>query len=470
MQFLAFLKDSYREARSGWMLQIMLVMGALLVLLVASVGFRPTTIEDELGNRLDVLSRLIATNPTSGKPQLSVENVTGTNDAEPWKADYTFEYVVKCETREDMRRALRSRGAPVSRTAVEQFLRGTLSFFDNVTVTGGPPEMEKPGEDDDDEPAEAKDGKEPPPKKKAYLPPREVRYKVETKGTKVEDRLAWRHRVSVFFGYEPPLLFTSLREGVYVLQKYLVNYVAAWVLLAVAVVVTSGFVPNMLAKGSLDLLVSKPIGRTRLLLYKYVGGLMFVFLLTTFTVVGVWVAIGARTGLWSVNFLAVIPVLMFCFAALYAFSVLASVLTRNTLATIMLTGLAWALLWCVGKVNDGIANRTAVLEKVDAVPGMGEAQRAVMREEAEKQPLFGFIPQSAFPVFKGLHVVLPRTYDVDDRLSRVIAAGLLTPNQMKSSGYADDPRYSWGEMLGASAAGIAALLALACWRFGARDY
>ncbi len=470
MQFLAFLKDSYREARSGWMLQIMLVMGALLVLLVASVGFRPTTIEDELSNRLDVISRLLATNPATGKPQLSVENVTGTNDAEPWKADYKFEYVVKCETREDMRRALRSRGTPVSRSAVEQFLRAQLSFFNNVTVTGGPPEMEKPAAVDDDEPGDAKDEKEPAAKKNAYLPPREVRYTVTTTGTKVEDRLAWRHRVSIFFGYEPPLLFTSLREGVYVLQKYLVNYVAAWVLLAVAVVVTSGFVPNMLAKGSLDLLASKPIGRTRLLLYKYVGGLTFVFLLTTLTVLGVWVAVGARTGLWSPNFLAVIPVVTFCFAVLYGFSVLASVLTRNTLATIMLTGLAWALLWCVGKVNDGIENRAAQLEKVQGMPGMPEAQRAVMRAEAEKQPLFGFIPKSTFPVFKALHAVAPRSYDVDERLGRVIATGLLTPNQMKEHSYDGDPRYGWAEMIGASAAAVAALLALACWRFVARDY
>jgi ABC-type transport system involved in multi-copper enzyme maturation permease subunit len=273
--------------------------------------------------------------------------------------------------------------------------------------------------------------------------------------------------VSIFFGYEPPLLFTSLREGVYVLQKYLVNYVAAWILLAVAVVVTSGFVPNMLAKGSLDLLASKPIGRARLLLYKYAGGLTFVFLLTTFTVLGVWVAIGARTGLWSPNFLAVIPVLTFCFAALYAFSVLASVLTRNTLATIMLTGLAWGLLWCVGKVNDGIENKAAQLEQVDKLP---EQVRGLAREQLEAQPVFGFIPKSVFPVFKALHAVAPRTYDVDERLSRVIAAGLLTPNQMKARDYGDDPRYSWGEMLGATAAGVAVLLGLACWRFSTRDY
>jgi ABC-type transport system involved in multi-copper enzyme maturation permease subunit len=464
VQFLAFLKDSYREARSGWMLQIMLVMGALLVLLVSSVGFRSTTIQDELADELNLFTKVFATNPETGKPQLSVENVTCTNEAEPWKADYTFEYVVKCETREDMRRALRARGLPVSRSAVEAHLKVKLGFLNDLRVTGGPPEMEKPLTGDDDEPAEAKDGKEV--KKRAPLP-REVRYQVSSKGTAAEDQLAWRHRVSIFFGYEPPLLFMSLREGVYVLQKYLVNYVAAWVLLAVAVVVTSGFVPNMLAKGSLDLLASKPIGRTRLLLYKYVGGLTFVFVLTTLTVLGVWVAIGARTGLWSPNFLAVIPVLTFCFAALYAFSVLASVLTRNTLATIMLTGLAWALLWCVGKVNDGIENRAAQLAKLDDLP---EQVRGVARERMEEQPVFGFIPKSTFPVFKALHTVAPRTYDVDERLSRVIAAGLLTPNQMKARDYGDDPRYSWGEMLGATAAGIAVVLALACWRFSSRDY
>ena len=53
-------------------------------------------------------------------------------------------------------------------------------------------------------------------------------------------------------------------------------------------------------------------------------------ILTAFTVGGVWVAIGLRTGFWTPHFLAVIPLLTFYFAILYAVSTLAAVLTRST--------------------------------------------------------------------------------------------------------------------------------------------
>ena len=56
VQFLAFLKDSYREARSGWMLQIMLALSLLLIVLVASIGFRPITVQDQLAGPLRLMT------------------------------------------------------------------------------------------------------------------------------------------------------------------------------------------------------------------------------------------------------------------------------------------------------------------------------------------------------------------------------------------------------------------------------
>jgi ABC-type transport system involved in multi-copper enzyme maturation permease subunit len=239
------------------------------------------------------------------------------------------------------------------------------------------------------------------------------------------------------------------------------------VLLLVSVIITAGFIPNMLAKGSLDLIVSKPVGRVRLLLYKYVGGLLFILILTTFTVVGVWLAIGARTGIWTTNFLAIVPILTFYFAVLYAVSATAAVFTRNTLVAIVITGLAWAGLWAVGKVNDGIENRAEQQAKVKVDANSPEG---VMEEIKNDRPLWGFIPKEVFPVVTALHVVTPRTYQLDDRLGRLIAEGVLTPNQLKMTGYTAPARTSWTEMLFVSLGGVAALLAVACWRFTSRDY
>lgn len=471
MQFLAFLKDSYREAKSGWMLQVMLVLAALLVLLVASVGFRPVTLEDELSDRLSLITRLTNTNPEAGRPRFGIENVNSTNPGEPWKADYAFDFVIKTETPEDMKKALDA-GLPIARPDAQQFMRGNLDFLKNVEVTGGPPELqeskreERRNKKDADVKEKDKEGKEP--KKDEPLPPKEVRYKVTTKGTTVDDRLAWRHQVSVLFFYEIPHVYISLREGVYVMEKWLVNGAGAWVLLFVAVVITAGFIPNMLAKGSLDLMVSKPIGRTRLLVYKYIGGLTFVLILTTATVGGVWLAIGARSGIWTPHFLAIIPILTLYFAVLYAVSALVAVFTRNTLVAILLTGVAWAGLWVVGKVNDGTENRREAAAK--AKPVDPNTPEGVIREVQDEQPLWGFIPKWVTGPNTVLHVITPRTYQLDDRLGRLIAEGVLTESELKAKEYDTPPRTSWTEMILVSLAGIAALLALASWRFSSRDY
>ena len=125
--------------------------------------------------------------------------------------------------------------------------------------------------------------------------------------------------------YDSPAARRIMRQaGVYVVENYLVSGIGAWVALLVAVIITAGFIPTMLGKGSLDLVVSKPVGRPRLLLYKYLGGLTFILLLTAYAAAGVWVAIGVRTGIWAPNFLLVIPILTFYFAVLYSVSTLAA--------------------------------------------------------------------------------------------------------------------------------------------------
>ena len=66
----------------------------------------------------------------------------------------------------------------------------------------------------------------------------------------------------------------------YILEDFIVNSVGSWVAILVSVVITAFFIPNMLRKGTVDLLIVKPIRRSTLLLYKYVGGLLFILLNT----------------------------------------------------------------------------------------------------------------------------------------------------------------------------------------------
>ena len=464
MQFLAFLKDSYREARNGWMLQIMLALSTLLILFVASIGYRPITLEDMLQQPFKLMRWGMSQNAPRyaelGRPEFGVENFVSTNQAQPWRADYTFDYVVKVEEGADIRKTQQN-GLPLGRDRVKRFFRDMLDGqYEAVEVTGGPPQLEPPArakaKDDEDEDDAPGDGKlvGPPP-------PPEARYQVAVRGSKVDDPLAWPHQVTALFLFDVPAMHVPLRAGVYATENWIVNKVGAWVALAVAVIVTAGFIPTMLAKGSLDLIVSKPIGRVRLLVYKYLGGLTFVALLGAYTVGGVWLAIGLRSGLWSPNFLAVLPMLMFYFAVLYSVSTLAAVLTRNAIVSILVTAVAWALILGVGLVTDGIADRA----EEDAKPA------AVGRPPRDPdRALYFVIPKSSFATFQAVHVVTPRTYQLDARLARLIAEGVLTPNQLEALGFTGPPRASWAEMIGVSAGFIAVMLGLASWRFATRDY
>lgn len=475
MQFVAFLKDSYREAKSGWMLQVMLVLSVLLVVLVASVGFRPATPQDYLSSPLRIFSWAYRQNPAEfervGKPEFAVENVVASNPAEYWKSDYTFEFVVRTPTPDDMRKARKANELPTSSHQVRDMLRGLLRNYYRTVDLEEPPL---------------------PPEAAAFLavgggavaadPPwatKEMRFKATAKDSLVDDPLAWPHQVSVLFFLDIPNLYWPLRIGVYDIEKWMVSKGAGLLALLVSVIVTAGFIPNMLARGSLDLIASRPVGRTTLLLYKYVGGLTFIFLLTTATVLGIWAAIGLRTGLWALDFLTVIPLVTFHFAILYAVSTFAAVFTRSALLAILLAFVVWGAFWGVGKVHDGIVSREEAVAAGGPFgrmappdpddPDASDPDRVMARLDPDA-PLWGFIPKSIFPVFKALYTIGPRTFELDEWQSRLIARGVLTPNQLKQRGYAKPPRESWPEVLGVSAAFIAVLLALSCWRFSSRDY
>jgi hypothetical protein len=454
MQFLAFLKDSYREARSGWVLQAMLALAALLVLFVASISFAPTTVKNDLDSGLRFMTRALRLSPEFANCDFLIEDYTESNPAEPWRSDYRFAFVVRTDTPEKMKKLDDARGLPVSRARVERFMRQSVgSFLDNVTVEKGPET------------------------------PTERRFTVTTRGTKTPDVTAWRHVPTVLFGLDAPLFITSLREGVYFLEKYLVNRVGAWVLLFISVVITAGFVPGLLQKGAFDLAVSKPIGRSRLLVYKYLGGLTFTALLAGVTVGGVYLAIGLRTGLWNHHFLLAVPLLLFYFAVLYAVSVLVAVLTRSTVLAILATLLAWGLFWVVGKVNNGIDNRLdAEARQAETgnpppqfqVPKPGDKPEPpdpdeILRRIDPDAPLWGFVPKWSFSLVRAIHFVTPRTYQLDGRMERLIAEGILTENELKEEGYDKPPRSSWAELLAVSGGFVVLVLGLACWRFATRD-
>lgn len=104
-----------------------------------------------------------------------------------------------------------------------------------------------------------------------------------------------------------------------------------------AVFASSGLTPSVLEPGRIELLLSKPVSRWHILLGRYAGNLLVVLANTIYLVVGVWLILGWKTGIWNTAFLLAIPTTTFIFAVLLAVVVLVGVLWDSTALSIMIT-------------------------------------------------------------------------------------------------------------------------------------
>ena len=108
-----------------------------------------------------------------------------------------------------------------------------------------------------------------------------------------------------------------------------------------ALVSTAGIFPEFLSGGAVDLYLSKPIGRPRLFLTKYITGLIFVALQVLVFCIGSFFVIGLRGGVWEPAIFVAVPCVLLFFSYLFAIMVLIGVLTRSTIAALLLTILCW---------------------------------------------------------------------------------------------------------------------------------
>ncbi|HJZ94813.1 MAG TPA: hypothetical protein VKE40_28360 [Gemmataceae bacterium] len=135
------------------------------------------------------------------------------------------------------------------------------------------------------------------------------------------------------------------QDSVRFLQVWLAGLVAGTAGIFLAIIWTAGFLPTFLDPNHATVLLAKPVPRWSLLLGKVLGVLVFVFLQTTFFVVGTWLALGFATGVFDPRYLFAIPVLVLHFAVFYSFSAMLAVWTRSTVVCVFGTLVFWVLCW-----------------------------------------------------------------------------------------------------------------------------
>jgi ABC-type transport system involved in multi-copper enzyme maturation permease subunit len=112
-----------------------------------------------------------------------------------------------------------------------------------------------------------------------------------------------------------------------------------------ALISTASMFPDFLATGAIDLYLSKPIGRFRLFLTRYLFGLLFVALQIACFLLASFLVIGLRGGVWEPGIFYGIPLVVLFFSYLYCVAVLIGIWTRSTIAAILLTCLFWLCLF-----------------------------------------------------------------------------------------------------------------------------
>jgi len=104
-----------------------------------------------------------------------------------------------------------------------------------------------------------------------------------------------------------------------------------------AVFASAGLIPSVLEPGRIELLLSKPVSRTHILLGRYVGNVLVVAANVVFLVLGVWTILGVKTGIWSPAFLISIATTVFVFAVLLSVVVFIGVLFESAALSTMVT-------------------------------------------------------------------------------------------------------------------------------------
>jgi ABC-type transport system involved in multi-copper enzyme maturation permease subunit len=437
MKYLAILKDSLREALDSTVLYVMIGLSTLVILFVATLSFKPLAAEKTMAKLVDgtISVMLDAQKPEKMTPERmeklagqigvyklsKVEVVKG--EADSPDSEYRLTLSVgfpSADKAEEARLDPREAVAKVKEHFASAVEVGLIRA-DEVRLAPRQPDASH------------------------------VFFEVTTRPT-METRRIWFAEPSLFFG-AVPLSDLALPLG---LQLYyltsVVVVIGSWVAILAGIIIASFFIPNMLRKGTLDQLLVKPIRRWTLLLYKYIGGLTFIFINNAFAITGIWLVLGLRSGIWANSFLMLIFILTFYFAILYAVSMFVAVVTRNSVAAILVTVGTWFVFFLVGTTHQLFENH----QRIEEVSNLPAEQRTWTNN------IFG-------KVVRAVHAVLPRTSDLGQLENILILSDFVTGSWSEARKL-DSSNIDWGESLLVSGLFIAVFLGLSCWWFSTKDY
>ncbi len=195
-----------------------------------------------------------------------------------------------------------------------------------------------------------------------------------------------------------------------------------------ALFATAHLVPRLQEKGTIDLYLSRPVGRVALLLSRYAGGLLLAAANLLYLIGSMWLIVVWKTRVFHPRFLLSGLVILFAVATLLAFAFLIGVVTSSTGVSLMATYAVFFL--------------SAILVARERIAA------AVSTETAAR-------------IVKGLYWILPKTAEIG-QATVALVAGKEAPARLADVHYL--------AVYGSTAVFGAAALALSAFLFSRKDF
>jgi ABC-type transport system involved in multi-copper enzyme maturation permease subunit len=245
------------------------------------------------------------------------------------------------------------------------------------------------------------------------------------------------------FGVRIPLPLRSTGTVVVALEEFVAEWIGGMGGVGISLVMTSWIFPRMMRKGTIDLVLTKPISRPVLYVYKFLAGSMFAVLSAAILIGGTWLVLSWRSGWWNGWYLLNIPLLGLVFLVPYSVSAFFGTLTRNTIVAIVMSIGAWVLM---GTVSVGYA----MLKGFEA-SGLKMSEKLMTAADV----VHAVVPKSGEMLAVSQHLAWRSRRDLDD----------LGPTVAKLQ-----EEFSVTGTLVPSVAFIVLLTGLGAWIFSRRDY
>lgn len=196
-----------------------------------------------------------------------------------------------------------------------------------------------------------------------------------------------------------------------------------------AIFATSHLVPRLQDKGTVDLYLSRPVGRVPMLLSRYVAGLLLSAANVVYLIGAIWLIVMWKTHVVHLRFLLSGVIIMFSIAILLAFAFVVGVITSSTAVSIM-SAYAVFFLSIVLAAHEQIAAALSTQWKADMINGM--------------------------------YWVFPKLFELQQATIVAVSGGEHVPEQLAEA--VTFATYSSSALFGV------ACLALACWLFQRKEF